>query len=130
MKKEKDAYYFSHDAGAQNDPKCMILIDQLGMEGYGIFWALVEQLRCEKNYKLPFTILSAFSKRWNTSKEKIEAVVKSYGLFKIEEELFFSLRLLRSMKEYKEKRNKYISAGKLGGKASVKQRLINAQPLK
>ena len=32
---KKDAYYFSHDSNAQDDPKCMLLIDQLGMEGYG-----------------------------------------------------------------------------------------------
>ena len=34
---KKDAYYFSHDANAQDDPKCMLLIDQMGLEGYGIF---------------------------------------------------------------------------------------------
>jgi hypothetical protein len=43
----KDAYYFSHDSNSQDDPKCMMLIDQLGMEGYGIFWALIEKLRNE-----------------------------------------------------------------------------------
>ena len=40
----KDAYYFSHDSNAKDDPKCMVLIDQLGLEGYGIFWVLIETL--------------------------------------------------------------------------------------
>ena len=94
----KEAYYFSHDSNAQDDPKCMLLIDQLGMEGYGIFWALIEKLRAEKSYKLPFSVCSSFAKRWGTSKEKVEAVIKSYSLFIIDEQgYFFSLRLKTSM---------------------------------
>ena len=95
---KKDAYYFSHDANAQDDPKCMVLIDQLGMEGYGIFWALVEKLRAEKQYKLPLITLDSFSRRWGTSKEKVNAVVKNFGLFIIEnEDFFYSERLKLSM---------------------------------
>lgn len=100
---KKDAYYFSHDANAQDDPKCMILIDQLGMEGYGIFWALIEKLRSEKDYKLPFAVLPSLARRWGTSKEKVETVVKIYGLFVVEDEDFFSARLVRSMSEKSEK---------------------------
>lgn len=100
---KKDAYYFSHDANAQDDPKCMLLIDQMGMEGYGIFWALIERLRNEAEYKLPLCVCNAFAKRWGTSREKIETVVKSYGLFIIENENFFSHRLQNSMIEKSEK---------------------------
>lgn len=100
---KKDAYYFSHDANSQDDPKCMILIDQLGMEGYGIFWALIEKLRNEKDFKLPLIVINSLSKRWGTSKEKVEAVVKNYSLFILENDLFFSLRLQRSMEEKSEK---------------------------
>ena len=99
---KKDAYYFSHDANSQDDPKCMILIDQLGMEGYGIFWALIERLRAEKDYKLPLSTLPAFAKRWGTSKEKVETVVNNYDLFKIKQNYFFSLRLKKSMDEKSE----------------------------
>lgn len=103
MATKKDAYYFSHDANAQDDPKCMILIDQLGMEGYGIFWALIEKLRAEKDYKLPFNIIPSLARRWGTSKEKVETVVKIYDLFVIESDDFFSARLVRSMNEKSEK---------------------------
>ncbi len=100
---KKDAYYFSHDANAQDDHKCMTLIDQLGMEGYGIFWALIEKLRSEKGYKLPISVSSVYAKRWSTSKEKIETVITKYGLFAIEDDVFFSLRLISSMTEKSEK---------------------------
>lgn len=100
---KKEAYYFSHDANAQDDPKCMILIDQMGMEGYGIFWGLIEKLRAEADYKLPLSVVSPFAKRWGTSKEKVETVIKSYGLFVVEEQKFFSIRLQNSMIEKSEK---------------------------
>lgn len=94
---KKEAYYFSHDGNAQDDPKCMLLIDQLGMEGYGIFWALIEKLRSERSYMLPLSVCNAFAKRWGTSKEKVEAVINGYGLFKIQKNYFFSVRLKQSM---------------------------------
>lgn len=96
---KKDAYYFSHDANAQDDPKIMLLIDQMGMEGYGIFWALIEKLRAEKNFMLPLCVCNAFAKRWGTSKEKVETVINAYNLFKIHKEYFFSDRLKKSMQE-------------------------------
>lgn len=116
---KKDAYYFSHDSNAQDDPKCMLLIDQLGMEGYGIFWALIERLRNEKDHKLPLVLLNAFAKRWYTSKEKVESVVKNYGLFLVENEFFFSERLLNSMNEKSEKAR--ISASYRWGNANALQ---------
>lgn len=100
---KKDAYYFSHDANAQDDPKCMLLIDQMGMEGYGIYWGLIEKLRAEKDYKLPLEVMTPFAKRWGTSKEKVETVIKSYNLFKISQNYFFSLRLKNSMTEKSER---------------------------
>ena len=75
----------------------------MGLEGYGIFWALIEKLRSEAEYKLPISILQSFAKRWGTSKEKVEVVVKSYSLFEIEDDYFFSSRLIRSMKLKSEK---------------------------
>lgn len=95
----KEAYYFSHDANAMDDPKCMMLIDQLGMEGYGIFWGLIERLRQEKEYKLPISVLPSLAKRWGTSTEKMQTVVSKYGLFIMDEMDFFSDRLRRSMEE-------------------------------
>ena len=106
---KKDAYYFSHDANAQDDPKCMLLIDQMGMEGYGIFWALIERLRAEKDYTLPFSICGPLAKRWGTSKEKVETVVRNYNLFTLDIDVFFSIRLKKSMQLKSEKARESIS---------------------
>jgi hypothetical protein len=89
----------------------MVLIDQLGMEGYGIFWALVEKLRAEKEYKLPLMTLESFARRWGTSKEKVNTVVKNFGLFVIEnDEFFYSQRLKFSMELKSEKATISINA--------------------
>lgn len=112
---KKDTYYFSHDATAKDDPKCMLLIDQLGLEGYGIFWILVETLRAQPDYKCPMNVVSALAKRYSSSQEKITTVIKSFGLFKIEQdEIFFSESLLRRMLQSDAIRERLSSAGKRG----------------
>ena len=108
--KKKDAYYFSHDANSQDDPKCMILIDEMGMEGYGIFWALIEKLRAEKTYILPLEVIKPFAKRWNTEPEKIEKVINDFGLFEKKANYFFSKRLKRSMEKKSEAARNSVSA--------------------
>jgi len=40
----KDAYYFSHDANAQDDEKILDLRADYGWEGYGLFWAVIEEI--------------------------------------------------------------------------------------
>lgn len=116
---KKDAYYFSHDANAQDDPKLMLLIEQLGMEGIGIYWCLIEKLRSEKDYKLPLSVIKPFANRWRTSAEKVETVVKNYNLFKIVSENFFSVRLKKSMQEKTERAR--LSASVRWGDANALQ---------
>ncbi|WP_455785310.1 Lin1244/Lin1753 domain-containing protein [Butyricimonas faecihominis] len=80
----KDAYYFTHDSNAKDDPKCALLIDQLGMEGYGIYWMLIEVLRDQPDYKYPLALLPSLARKYNTTPQKIEAVVRGYQLFAVE----------------------------------------------
>jgi len=108
----KDAYYFTHDSNSKDDPKCVLLIEQLGLEGYGAFWVLVETLRDQPNYKYPVALIPAIARRFNTSTEKIKAVIFNYGLFKIEnDEFFFSESLIIRMKHLENKREQARLAG-------------------
>ena len=113
----KDAYWFSHDSNAKDDPKCVLLIEQLGLEGYGIFWVLVETLRDQPGYKYPLDLLPAIARRFNTSTQKMAAVVNGYGLFEITEDSFFSLSLRRRMEVLDTKRQLASIAGKKSGEA-------------
>lgn len=111
----KDAYYFPHDSNAKDDPKCVLLIEQLGMEGYGIYWMLVEVLREQPDYTYPLSLLPALARRYNTTTEKVKAVVCGYELFTIKEDrIFFSDSLNRRMEAIAEKRAKRSAAGRLG----------------
>ncbi|NDV68935.1 Lin1244/Lin1753 domain-containing protein [Dysgonomonas sp. 25] len=112
----KDTCYFSHDSNAKDDPKCVLLIEQLGCEGYGIFWILVETLREQQpDFKYPLILIPALARRYNTTAEKMKTVISSYGLFKIENnEFFFSESLNRRMKIFLDKKKKLSEAGKRG----------------
>lgn len=107
----KDAYYFSHDSNAKDDPKCVLLIEQLGLEGYGIFWVLIETLRDQPGYKYPLNLLPALARRYNTTSEKMKTVVNSYELFQVDDNDFFSLSLMERMEKLDNKREQARIAG-------------------
>ena len=120
--KMKEAYYFSHDSNAKDDPKCVLLIEQLGLEGYGIYWVLIEVLRDQSSYKYPVALLPSLSRKYNTTFEKMKTVVYNYGLFTVDENDFFSLSLMERMESYEHKR---LMASK-AGKRSAEIRLLGA----
>ena len=101
----KDAYWFSHDSNAKDDPKVVMMIEQLGLESYGIFWVLVEILREQPGFRYPLQLIPAIARRYNTTSEKVKAVIMNYGLFIIEDdEFFFSQSLNRRMLPLLEKK--------------------------
>ncbi|WP_101688937.1 Lin1244/Lin1753 domain-containing protein [Dysgonomonas massiliensis] len=115
MRVQKDAYYFPHDCNAKDDPKCVLLIEQLGLEGYGIFWVLVETLREQPDFRYPIKLIPALARRYNTTAEKMKAVVFSYGLFIVRDDrFFFSESLNRRMQIYLDKKKALSEAGKKG----------------
>jgi hypothetical protein len=120
---KSNSYYFSHDYNAANDTKVLFLRHQLGMEGYGIFWALIEKLRNETDYRLPIALTGSYAKRWGTSKEKVETVIKNYELFTIDDTHFFSERLCRSMQKKTESAR---NAANLRWANSSDNQLVNA----
>ena len=111
-------YYFPHDSNAKDDPKCMVLIDQLGMEGYGIYWVLIELLRDQNNYQYPMAATGAIARKYATSKEKVETVISNFGLFEATEDgYFFSPSLKKRMAPLDTKRKALSDAGKKGNEA-------------
>jgi len=103
----KDAYYFSHDSNAKDDPKCVMLIEKLGMEGYGIYWVLIETLREQPEYCYPMSLIPALARRYNTTEDSMRAVVADFGLFEVtDDDHFFSPSLMRRMEKWCEYREK------------------------
>lgn len=87
-----NSYYFPHDFSAANDAKVLFLRQQLGMEGYGIFWFIVEQLALAGG-TLPIKIIPVLAMQMQTQEVKVNAVIRGFDLFTISEDDFFSGRL-------------------------------------
>lgn len=96
----KDTVYFPHDSNAKDDPKVMLMMSQLGLEAYGIYWILVEFLRDQPSYQAPTVLLDALSRRYGSSREKFEAVVTKFNLFEYNDLTFWSTSLQRRMEHF------------------------------
>jgi hypothetical protein len=92
----KESFYFSHDYNAHNDVKILFLRQQLGMEGYGIYWFLVETL-ADSGGILPLKIIPVLAMQMQVSEIKVKAVIESFDLFQIIEESFYSQRLINHL---------------------------------
>jgi uncharacterized protein YdaU (DUF1376 family) len=85
----KDLPYITHDFGARNDPKLMDLQMDMGGQGLGIYWCLVEML-WENGGSIPANYKSiAFALRWCKPAE-VEKVVTGYRLFEVKDGCLFS----------------------------------------
>ena len=103
----KDAYYFSHDANAQQDPKIIRLVMNMGMQGYGIFWSVVEHLRNDEDYKLNLSDCSAIAFQSHCDAKDVERVITEFDLFEVSKNNdFWSKSLLIRMQEMNIKRDK------------------------
>jgi hypothetical protein len=108
--KMKEAYYFSHDSNAHNDPKIVMMCSVYENEGYGMFWRAIESLREQSDYTLPLTgkyIWQFYARILNTTperaKEFITDCIEEFKLFKTDGNVLWSERLKRSMHEKKKK---------------------------
>lgn len=107
----RSTFYFQHDYNSANDVKILFLRQQLGIEGYGIFWFIIEQL-AQAGGRLPLKVIPLLAMQMQTSAEKVAAVIKSYELFTIEDDSFFSLRLINQIKHRSGIVEKRIEAAK------------------
>ena len=75
----KDTYYFQHDCMTKQDEKIRILIRKFGMEGYGIFWSIIESLYINANALRTDYEGIAFDLR--TDKNKVVSIINDFDLF-------------------------------------------------
>lgn len=123
----KDAYYFSHDANARNDPKISAMRSVYGTEGYGRYWIVVEMLREQDGYRLscdPSNWLAIAKQSDSNSKQTEEFVtecINTFKLFASDGAFFWSESLLRRMGKREQICRERAKAGRKGGKAKAKQ---------
>lgn len=118
----KETFWFRHDYDAADDDKTMLLIEQLGLEGYGIYWILIEKLRGRKDYKMPFSVVPSLARRYMTTPEKMKTVITQYGLFEYDDDgFFYSVSLIERMTALEDLKNKRSIAGKIGNEKRWKK---------
>lgn len=99
--------YFSHDANARVDPKLVKIRRAYGMEGYGIYFALLEMMFGEPGYALPYNddqfdaIAYDLHTEVNIGAFVVDCV--NVGLFETDHDAFWSPSFRRRMTEIEEK---------------------------
>ena len=119
----KDAYYFSHDSNAHTDPKILKLRMSLGWEGYGIYWAIIENLRNQETYSInegEFMFLTLSLAIDEAKLKQILTKCLEVNLLELSEGNIYSPSLLKRMEKADGIRNKRREAGSKGGKAKAK----------
>ena len=102
--------YFAHDGNARNSEKLLKVRFKLGVEGYGIYFMLLEKLFEENGYLEKNYEGIAFDLR--TECERIRSVVEDFGLFGFKEEKFYSHSLLQRIKKINSKSDKAKKSAK------------------
>lgn len=105
IKKVKN--YFSHDFNARNDIKLKKLNMELGMEGIGLYWCIIECLY-ENNGFLELEQIDLLAYELRVDKNKIEKILENYNLFKKNKKSFYSKSVLKRLEKINEisKKNK------------------------
>lgn len=85
----KDTFYFSHDYNARNDSKIKKLLSKHSYEGYGIYWAIIEDLYNNANALPSDYETIAYDLR--TNEELIRSIIEDFDLFVIDGDEFGSL---------------------------------------
>jgi hypothetical protein len=117
------SFYFSHDYNARNDAKIKKLLRTHGMLGYGIFWAIVEDLYNNANaLHLDYESI-AFDLR--ADYEVVKSVISDFELFEVKDVIFASTSVQRRLDQ---RNNKSIKARESANKR-WKAEEINANAL-
>ena len=100
----KDTFYFSHDYNSRSDEKIKLLIRKHGILGYGVFWAIIEDLYNNANaLRLDYEGI-AYDLRIDV--KIAESVINDFDLFVLKEGFFGSLSVERRLNQRNEKSTK------------------------
>jgi len=116
----KETYYFSHDYNTRSDEKIKKLIYKHGYEGYGLFWAIIEELYQNANVMQMDSERIAYELR--TDSERINSIIHDFDLFIIQDNQFSS----RSVQHRLDRRN----AKSQKARQSAQQRWNNANVMR
>jgi len=90
------AEYFSHDYDAREDEKIQELLFELKMEGYGVYWSIIEMLYKNDGYlQLNYERIAYALHSHN---DTVKSVINDFDLFKLHGDNFTSTSVLHRIK--------------------------------
>jgi hypothetical protein len=101
----KQTFYFSHDYGARNDPRLTKVLMKLGQAGKGVYWDLIEMLY-EQGGKLMIEEIESYAFALRTDAGSINSLIKDFGLFNDDGQVFWSESVLKRLTIRSEKSQK------------------------
>jgi hypothetical protein len=115
--------YFPHDSNARNSDKLIPLRAKYKLEGYGVYYMLLERLREEPDYtSIKDYNMLAFDFRFGS--ELVKSVIEDFGLFSLTGDgtRFYSEGFLKRMSWKDEKSEKARESAKVRWKKVEKMR--------
>jgi hypothetical protein len=124
----KETYYFSHDYTARTDAKIKKLLQKHGYLGYGLYWALIEDLYLNENCIQYDIECIAFDLR--TNEMIIESIINDFNLFELSNNTFSSISVQKRMEKRNEKSERAsLSAFKRWNNANAMQTQCDSNAL-
>lgn len=93
--------YFSHDYSTREKKEIKKIIQDLGFEGYGLYWAIVEFMY--RNELMTGEEALVIDKSFEN---KIKSILNNYNLFHVENNYYVSDRIIETIEKQEEKSKK------------------------
>lgn len=107
-------HFFSHDYDARRNAKLLRVRKDMGMEGIGIYWCLIELLY-ERDNAIPVGDVDAIAFEFGVEDNKLLQLISNYDLFEVSDEVFSSPGIKKRLDERAEisdKRRKSVAQRK------------------
>ena len=101
--------YFPHDFYASDDVKLQDVMMDLGAEGIGVYWMIIERLYRDGGI-LPLRNIRALAFNFRVKEDVITKLISDYGLFEQDENNFWSPSAVNRQKKIEELSEKRKSA--------------------
>ena len=106
--------YFRFESSMIDSWPILQLIEEHGMEGFGIYVSLMARLRQMKDFQNKVEVIRSYARSWNVAEEKIKDIIHCSELFDIDEleNVFSSPYLDRVMETLTQRRNQRSNGGR------------------
>jgi hypothetical protein len=106
----KTGSYFPHFENARNDNKILKIRRKLGLDGYAVYFMILEVLRAQSDFKLSLFDIEELEFDFRTDKQIIISIIHDFDLFIVENGFFYSKNLIENLKGYLEKSDRARNA--------------------